>query len=238
MEGRKSPLGTADVARESRYSVQQIRNLERDGVLPAVRRGPTGYRIYSDVHVHAARAYRELAAGVGPVEAKVVMRALYTLPKKDLLELLDAAHARLHAERQDLARAQQAVAAIAAETIDDSRSSDAMSISELADALGIRPSTLRHWDAEGLVVPRRTSTAEARTYAPSDVRDARIVHQLRLAGYGIESLRALLQDLRSTRRWTDVGEALAARDVSITNRSYALLRAAAALAPLLDYVET
>jgi DNA-binding transcriptional MerR regulator len=109
-----------------------------------------------------------------------------------------------------------------------------MTISELADALGVRPSTLRHWDAEGLVVPHRRSRREARTYSPTDVRDARIVHQLRLAGYGIATLRALMPRLRRARRWDDVVEALAARDASITSRSHALLRGFAALSAVVD----
>ena len=48
-----------------------------------------------------------------------------------------------------------------------------MSISELAAALGVRPSALRYWDAEGLVVPRRATAGGARQYSPADVRDAR-----------------------------------------------------------------
>lgn len=70
--------------------------------------------------------------------------------------------------------------------------SDAMSITELAVALGVRPSTLRHWDAEGLVVPRRDSVRQSRHYSPDQVRDARIIHQLRMAGYRIASLNALM----------------------------------------------
>jgi DNA-binding transcriptional MerR regulator len=108
-----------------------------------------------------------------------------------------------------------------------------MSISELAGALGVRTSTLRHWDAEGLVVPARTSAA-ARTYSPSDVRDARVVHQLRRAGYRIGPLRALMPQLRRARRGEEVVAALTARDASITTCSRALLRAAAALGAVLD----
>jgi len=154
--------------------------------------------------------------------------------RDDLLALLDAAHARLHAERRELELAKEAAGVIAAEPIENPRPSDSMSISELADALGVRPSTLRHWDAEGLVVPHRTSTGRARTYSPSDVRDARIVHQLRIAGYRIGPLQALLPQLRRARRWEEVISTLAARDASITSRSHALLRGAAALSTVID----
>ncbi len=227
--GLQSALRTVDVARGAGYSVQQIRDLERAGVLPPAERTASGHRRYTGVHLQAALAYRSFAAGAGPVEAKRLMRAAHRAPTAELLTLLDELHARLHIERRDLGLARQAAAAITAEPVDDPRPSDSLTISELADALGIRPSTLRHWDAEGLVVPPRTSPAARRTYAPSDVRDARIVHQLRRAGYGVGALRQLMPSLRRAGRWEEVGAALAARDVHLTERSRALLRAAAAL---------
>ncbi|WP_280382363.1 MerR family transcriptional regulator [Nocardia wallacei] len=228
MGSRNSPdLRTAAVARRAGYSVQQIRNLERDGVLPPVARTRTGYRIYDESHVRSARAYRALAVGTGPVEAKTIMRAAHTRPIADLLALLDAAHARLDRERRDLAAAKTAARSIAAEPIGDVRSSDAMSITQLADALGVRPSTLRHWDAVGLVVPGRAGH-RTRSYTPDDVRDARIVHQLRLAGYRIAHLQALLPELRGTHRG-GILAGLEARDASIEARSRALLTAAAEL---------
>ncbi|MEU2092476.1 MerR family transcriptional regulator [Nocardia beijingensis] len=226
-------LRTADVARRAGYSVQQIRNLERDGVLPTATRTATGYRRYGEVHVRSALAYRALAAGVGPVEAKRIVRAVHEEPSAQVLALLDAAHARLDRERTDLALAQRAAEVISAEPIADVRPSDAMSVAELAAALGVRPSTLRHWDAEGLVVPDRATPHGTRRYSPAQVRDARIVHQLRRAGYRVDTLKTLMPDLPRGHRSDDVEAALAARDASITARSRALLDAAAALAAVL-----
>ncbi|MEV0415518.1 MerR family transcriptional regulator [Streptomyces sp. NPDC050448] len=56
----------------------------------------------------------------------------------------------------------------------------------------MRASTLRHWDAEGLVTPDRLSGRGTRRYSPAQVRDAGIVHQLRSAGYRIDPLRTLI----------------------------------------------
>jgi DNA-binding transcriptional MerR regulator len=225
-------LRTVDVARRAGCSVQQVRDLEADGVLPPVARTASGHRSWTEAHVQAALAYRAVAAAIGPVEARRLLRAAHDGPLPQLLALLDAAHARLHAERRDVALAEEAAAAIAAEPIDEPRPSDAMGIAELAGALGVRTSTLRHWDAEGLVVPRR-SAAGARSYAPGDVRVARIVAQLRRAGYGIGPLRALVPELRRGRRWDEVGTTLAARAADVDARSRALLRGAALLDALL-----
>ena len=231
---RKSALRTIDVARRSGYSVQQIRDLEQDGVLPPADRASSGYRRYAEVHVQAALAYRAFAAGVGPVEAKTILRAAHRPATSELLALLDAAHARLHTERRELALAQEAAEAIAAEPVDHPRPADSMTVSELAAALGVRASTLRHWDAEGLVVPHRAPAGRVRSYTPRDVRDARIVTELRRAGYRIGSLRDLMPQLRSARRWEEVRATLAAREADLTARSRALLQGAAVLDAVLD----
>jgi DNA-binding transcriptional MerR regulator len=227
-------MRTVDVARRAGYSVQQVRNLERDGVLPSATRTATGYRIYGEIHLQSALAYRALAAGAGPIEAKKIVRAVHQFPTSQVLALLDAVHARLDAERTELRQAKDAAQAISSEPIEDIRASDSMSVSELAAALGVRPSTLRHWDAEDLVVPDRDPARGTRRYTPAHVRDARIVHQLRRAGYRIAPLRALMPELRRARRLEDVASALAARDASIAARSKALLDGATALSAVLS----
>lgn len=226
-------MRTVDVARRAGYGVQQIRNLERDGVLPPAARTATGHRVFGELHLRCALAYRALAAATGPAEARRIVQAAHRRPADGMLALLDAAHARLHTERADLRQAQLAARAITAEPIDDVRDCDAMSISELAAALGVRPSTLRHWHAEGLVVPDRDRPGGPRRYTPAQVRDARVVHQLRQAGYRVAPLRALMPRLRSAGRSADITAALAVRDADLTTRSRALLDAAAALATVL-----
>lgn len=222
-------LRTIDVARHSGYSVEQVRKLERSGVLPAAHRAPSGHRVYRRQHLDCALAYRAVAVGAGPAAAARIVRAAHAGSLADLLALVDEAHTRLDTERRDLATARTAAAAIAAEPIDAVRPTDAMTVSELTEALGVRTSTLRHWDAAGLVTPGRATPGSARRYSPADVRDARIVHQLRQAGYRIDALRALLPDLRGAGRWSDVLAGLEARGDSIRRRSRALLEAGAHL---------
>lgn len=227
-------MRTVDVARHAGYSVQQVRNLERAGVLPPARRTSAGYRGYAEIHLRCASAYRALAEGAGPVLSKRIVRAVHELPLPEVLAMLDAVHAGLDRERAELARAKEAVELISAEPIEDVRPSDSMNVSELAAALGVRPSTLRHWDAERLVVPDRLGSR--RRYSPGQVRDARIVHQLRGAGYGIETLRVLMPDLPRGHRSEEIEAALAARDASIVRRSRALLDAAVELRAVIALV--
>ncbi|MDV3125314.1 MerR family DNA-binding transcriptional regulator [Mycobacterium sp. 21AC1] len=232
MKSLNPGLRTADVAQRTGYSVQQIRNLERAGVLPTAPRTASGYRVYSHAHVRSVDAYRAFAAAVGPVDAKRIMRVVQGTAS-EALELVDEAHAQIHTQRRDLRLAQRAVATIVDEPLDDARPSDSMTISELAGALGVRVSALRHWEAEGLITAGR-SAGRVRRYAPRDVRDVRIVHQLRLAGYRIPPLRALMPLLRDGQDWDDVGATLSAREDDLARRSRELLAGAAALHLLLS----
>lgn len=126
MESRNSALRTVDVARRAGCSVQQIRNLEQAGVLPPTTRTPAGYRTYTQVHALAAVAYVALTAGVGPIQAKTILRTAHRSPLPELLGALDAAHARLHDERQAVLLAQDVLTAISAEPINDPRADDTM----------------------------------------------------------------------------------------------------------------
>lgn len=232
--GRHGGLRTVDVARRVGCSVQHLRDLEREGIVPAAERTSSGYRSWGQVHVLAAIAYREFAQSVGPARARELLRALNGQAVAVFLADLDDAHADLARERRDLRLARQAVAAIAAEPLAAPEPSDAMTITELTDALGLTPATLRHWEAQGLLAPERAGHGRVRTYTPAQVRDARVVHQLRTAGYGIPQLREVLHLLSySQRADVTLDTGLRARDQQLTNRSHGLLRAAAAVHDLI-----
>lgn len=140
--------------------------------------------------------------------------------------MLDDLHARLARERHDLHTAKEAVAAIRDEPLNALHPTDAMTISELSEALGVTTATLRHWEAEGLVTPDRSDSGNARRYSPAQVRDVRIVHQLRQAGHRIPQLRRLLPNLHLD---GDLRAALHAHEGQLHARSRALLKAAATL---------
>ncbi|MER7275393.1 hypothetical protein ABT369_13120 [Dactylosporangium sp. NPDC000244] len=120
------PLRTADVARQAGRSVQQVRNLERDGVLEPTARTPSGYRTWTEAHARAAATYVALASAAGHDHAR-------------------RARARRRGTRppthRDVELARGAAAAIGAEPFDDIRPDDAMTISELAAALAVPTST-------------------------------------------------------------------------------------------------
>ena len=229
---RRGPLRTADVARESGYSVQQVRDLERLGVIPPAARSSNGYRSYGPLHVHALRAYRGLAGAVGPVIARQLLAELRTGTLTEAASAINEVHVRLAREREEALRAQRALRAIQteADTPEFEQDSDAMTITELSRALGVRPSTLRFWEQEGLVTPERVTTLRARRYGLSAIRAARVVAALRGAGYGIPAVRDIVGSLRRLDGMEEAQRILRERLAQIALRTVGLLRAGTDLA--------
>lgn len=254
--GASRALRTSDVARATGWSVQQVRDLEALGVLPPAGRSSNGYRTFGDEHVLALRAYRGLATAVGPIVARAVLREVRTLPLPDAAARVGALHVTLARERDEALVARRALLAIRAEggPTDEAGpdeggpsanvpagaagdEDDVLTITGLAAALGVRASTLRHWEREGLVAPERVATRAgthgARAYPPAAVREARITAALRSAGYPVPAVRETIAALR---RLDDVAPTLAALDARldvIARRTVALLAAGSDVARLL-----
>ncbi|MER6046095.1 MerR family transcriptional regulator [Streptomyces sp. NPDC001793] len=240
----RAPLRTVDVAGASGYSLQQVRDLERLGVIPPATRSSNGYRAYAPHHVQALRAYRGLARAVGPVAARQLLTELRTATIAEAASAVGTLHVRLAQERDEALRAQQALRAIQAEdpaptfrsassagsAVKSAAERDTMTITELAGALGARPSTLRFWEQEGLVAPERVTSLRARRYGLSDIRAARIVAALRNAGYGIPAVREIIDSLPGPDGLEETERILQQRLDQIALRTVALLEAGTDLA--------
>lgn len=225
-------LRTAQVSRASGYSGQQVRDLERLGVIPRADRGSNGYRSYSSLHVRALAAYRGLATAIGPVDARSLLARIWEMSPADAAAEIGAVHVRLAAERRRLLHARDALRTIRADADADAGSDAgaAMTITELAQALGVRSSTLRFWEQEGLVTPRRLTSLQVRLYDPPSIRAVRIVAALRSAGYRIPAVRDLLASLDGADAGEATGRVLQQRLDDLAARTLALLEAGADLA--------
>lgn len=69
-----------------------------------------------------------------------------------------------------------------------------MNVGEVAAAAGISVRTLHHWDAVGLLPPSSRSASGYRDYSPADLERLRQVLTYRELGFGLEEVRAMLDD--------------------------------------------
>ncbi|QEW04947.1 MerR family transcriptional regulator [Microbacterium lushaniae] len=227
-------LTTAVVGGLVGYSTQQVRDLERLGVIPVADRAANGYRRYAQGHVIALRAYRALAAAIGPVPARQIMPVLIEGPTDVAAGRIDDLHVVIALGRARIREALRGIDAVLTDASDVFEEQDAMSIGELAQALDVRPSALRHWEHEGLVDPGRRNGSRSRRYDARAVTEARIVAALRDGGYPIPVISRVLERLRAHGLAAEVRTLLNERLSDLTRRSVALLEASAELHALLS----
>ncbi|MEU3739682.1 TioE family transcriptional regulator [Streptomyces sp. NPDC032198] len=191
-------LRPVDLARGHGLSTQAIRNYEEDGILPAAERTPSGYRTYTALHARALRAFLALVPGHGHRTATAIMRAVNQGEAEEAFRLIDESHVQLLDDRRTLQAVERALGDLGPTPASGAQAgADDRFIGPLAGRLGIRPATLRKWETAGLVHPRRDPRTGYRVYDEADVRDARLVHQLRRGGYLLEQIAPLIAQVRA-----------------------------------------
>ncbi|WP_055490678.1 TioE family transcriptional regulator [Streptomyces sp. TP-A0356] len=231
-------LRPVDLAREHGLSTQAIRNYEEAGILPAAGRSPHGYRSYTSLHAGALRAFLALVPGHGHRTATSIMRAVNQGAADEAFRLIDTSHAQLLDDRRTLQAVESALRDLEPITAPEpSAGSEPAAVSgpggtfigPLAEDLGIRPATLRKWERAGLVRPRRDPLTGYRVYDEADVRDARLVHQLRRGGYLLEQIAPLIAQVREAGGLEPLGAALCDWRGRLSARGRAMLTGAAEL---------
>ncbi|MFD7901879.1 MerR family transcriptional regulator [Kitasatospora sp. NPDC059747] len=233
-------LRPVDLAREHGLSTQAVRNYEEAGFLPPAGRTASGYRVYGPRHAAALRAFLALLPGHGHATAGAVMRAVHAGEVDEALRLIDAGHAQLAGDRATLDAVEEALHDLVPPpgpdptrapepTPDPDPEPGGTFIGPLAHRLGLRPATLRTWERAGLVVPRRDARTGYRVYAPADVRDALLAHQLRRGGHGLERIAQVLERVRTAGGPEPLRATLGEWRDRLTARGLALLAGAAAL---------
>ncbi|GAA4524865.1 TioE family transcriptional regulator [Amycolatopsis samaneae] len=220
-------LRPVDLARGHGLSTQAVRNYEDAGILPPAERTPSGYRVYTPVHSDALSAFVALVPAHGHAGATAIMRAVHEGRVEDALTLIDESHGQLGEDRRTLSSVETAIGGLVPTEPDPAGA--AVFVGTLARWLGVRPATLRKWERAGLVVPGRDARTGYRVYRPADVRDARLVHQLRRGGYLLDRIAPVLARVREAGGAEALEAALADWRSRLTRRGLAMLSGAAAL---------
>jgi len=199
----KKRIRTVDIARSVSLSTQTVRDYERWGFIPPVERSAQGYRLYSPLHLQAIRTTRAVIAGFGWERALRIMRFIHHDDLAAALAEIDAHHATVHSNRCELKKTLDILHTISTSTpfvsLDEVRNEAKqlahLSVGQAACLVGVRVSTLRYWEAQGLVFPLRTHPSNYRFYTSELIRQLQIIALLRKAGYAIETIRTVLTQL-------------------------------------------
>ena len=189
-------LRPVDLARSAGVSTQTVREYEHFGFLPPVERTAHGYRRYEERHLAALQTARTLIAGFGWETARRIMEHFHCGELDPALHRIDACHARLHQQREEVENALALFTADSALTPFASLASlpaQPQRIAEVARRIGIRTSTLRYWEAQGLVRPTRDARSGYRIYDAEQIRRAYSIVFLRRAGYDLANIHELVE---------------------------------------------
>ncbi|OXM74460.1 MULTISPECIES: TioE family transcriptional regulator [Amycolatopsis] len=229
-------LKPADLAREHGISTQAVRNYERDGFLPPAGRTPSGYRIYTEAHAAALRAFLALVRAYGHAVAGQIMNAVNDGRLDQALTLVDRGHAQLLRDRETLDSVRTAIGHLTeTPSVPDAAP---RTIGELARRLRVTPATLRKWEAAGIVAPTRDPATGYRLYQAADVRDAELGHLLRRGGYLLEHIAAVVRQIRAAGGTEALADALTAWQEKLTAQGVAMLDAATHLSRYLRVAPT
>lgn len=224
-------LRPVDLARRHGLSTQAVRNYEDAGILPAADRTATGYRVYTPLHARALGAFLALVPGHGHRTATAVMQAVNRGDLDEAFRLIDGSHAQLLDDRRTLQAVERALCDLSPRTgpAPGPPRPGRTFIGPLAEELGVRAATLRKWEEAGLVRPRRDPVTGYRVYEEADVRDARLVQQLRRGGHLLKQIAPLITQVRTAGGLEPLEGALRDWHGRLSARGRAMLTGAAEL---------
>jgi DNA-binding transcriptional MerR regulator len=204
------PLRTGELARRAGAHPNTVRLYQDRGLLPPVRRTPTGYRQFDAEHLTHLLLARTLLGGQWPgraVRASAV-DALRAAARQGLPAGADRLVEHRELVLEELARARRAGrtardwmdttthrprhhppgaphAAAAPGPHPPATRTDPRGLSPAAAAarLGLTRDTLRSWERSGLLDPGRDPATGARRFNPADLERLEVVRSLRQAGY-------------------------------------------------------
>ncbi|MFG1927887.1 TioE family transcriptional regulator [Cryptosporangium sp. NPDC048952] len=223
-----------DLAREHGLTAQAVRNYERRGVLPPASRTASGYRIYTDLHAHALRAFLAQLPAHGYATGGEILRSVNDNNVDDALRAVDRSHAVLLRDRETLDAVSAAIGVL---TGVPAPAGGVLPVSAVAHRLGVSPATLRKWERAGILVPPRDRSGY-RFYTPDDVRDAELAHLLRRGGYLLGHIATVLSQVRGAGGVEALADSLAGWRDRLTDRGRAMLFAAARLDEYLRFRES
>lgn len=221
-------LRPADLAREHGISTQAVRNYEQDGFLPPASRTAGGYRIYTQLHASALRAFLALVPAYGHATAGGIMHAVHDDDLGRALMLVDRGHEQLLRDRETLNAVRTAIGHLTTGAAPEPAAVD-WSIGELAHRLDVTAATIRAWERAGILVPRRNPATGYRVFAAADVRDAELTHLLRRGGYPLEHIATVVEQVRTAGGTESLVDALETWQERLTARGVAMLDAAGLL---------
>jgi len=187
-----------EIAKKLNISTSALRHYESWGLVPKVERAKNGYRIYTSEHEAYFKCIRALNAGFGMDLVKKVMPLIINKKTYDALWLINKAQVDLYNEKETV---QKTVEILDSKDVTEELTAYTkfsikyFTIGEVANETNVPASSIRHWENEGLLEPKRHPESGFRIYTASDIRRVFIIRTLQKTVYFLDIVRGVLSDI-------------------------------------------
>lgn len=201
---------TAQVAKIIGIHPNTVRLYEEYGLITKPKRTPSGYRIYTDLHIEQFR----LARAAMKVEVlqnglrKQVIQILKSTAQGDFAQAIQLTKDYIARVQQEYANAEEALrltknllAGIYEELPDV-----ALTRRQAAQHLGLTIDTIRNWELNGLITITRMHNGY-RVYTQKDLNRLKIIRSLRCANYSLSAILRMLNALSNDQK-VDIREVI------------------------------
>ncbi len=190
-------LSTKDLAQAVGVSPQLVRNYEAWGIIPPVERSAKGYRLYSERHLQALQTLRGMVKGYGWQTSADIMHDYHQGQSDQAFKRINRRHAAIYHEREQIEQMLIGLRAVTEQLPQHSQHdpSQPLTIGQAAKLLGVKVSTLRFWELQGLIKPQRNKQNGYRYYNREQFQRLKVIAILRKSHYCIEAIRAVLEAL-------------------------------------------
>ncbi|MEK5437730.1 MULTISPECIES: MerR family DNA-binding transcriptional regulator [Paenibacillus] len=185
------------IAKKLNVSTTTLRRYEDQGLVPEVPRTPSNRRCYTDIHVQAFITIRELLQGYEIPVVYDVMRKIKARQIEDALWSINQEQHNTQTEKHRLEDVLRMFRNADLSKYNDLEVTNAMTIGEVAQMVGVKPSAIRHWEQEGLITSNRNKDNGYRVYTVTELRKIILISSLRKTVYYIENMKQLLNEIET-----------------------------------------
>lgn len=137
--------------------------------------------------------------GFGMGVVRKIMPLIQQNKITDALWIANEAQAQLHRERKKAEQALKIMEMENPEAILAQNKKEWFTIGEVADEIDVPGSTLRHWEKEGLIQPKRDKENGYRKYNRADIYKLLVIRTLRASAYSLETIREIMKQFDQRR---------------------------------------
>ncbi|WP_303448281.1 MerR family transcriptional regulator [Oceanobacillus profundus] len=184
-----------EIAKKLGISTSALRHYESWGIVPPPERSANGYRIYTEEHVAYFECIRAMNSGFGMHLIRQIMPLIQENKLTEALWIVNEAQAKQHQEKLKAEQALQALELEELEHFSTRLTKEFYSIREVADKIDVPTSTLRHWEKEKLITPKRDPENGYRIYSRSDIRKLLIIRTIRSAVFYLDIVRDVVNEI-------------------------------------------